>query len=145
MYKNIFLLISLIIIMNTACSWKLGLPSREEAGAPKKPSATSTFSEGQVIEGTASYYGSDHHGRRTASGEIFDMNGLSAAHPAFPFGTLIEVENLNNGQKVQVTINDRGPFEGQRILDLSYGAAKAVHMIKSGLAPVRITILKLPE
>ena len=145
MLKNIFLLISLIIIMNTACSSKLGLPSREEAGAPKTPSTTSTFSEGQVIEGPASYYGSNHHGRRTASGKIFDMNGLSAAHPALPFGTLIEVENLNNGQKVQVTINDRGPFEGQRILDLSYGAAKAVHMIKSGLAPVRITILKLPE
>ena len=145
MQRNLLLIISVVIVLSSACASKQRLPSGEAPDAKKKPAVASAFKEGQVIEGTASYYGKKHHGRQTASGEVFDMNALTAAHRTLPFGTLIEVENLDNGEKVQVTINDRGPYVGKRILDLSYGAAKDIHMVKSGLATVKITILELAE
>lgn len=98
-----------------------------------------------VQTGIASYYGSKYHGRKTANGEVFDMYGVSAAHKDLPFGTRIEVTNLNNNKKLIVRINDRGPFVKGRILDLSYGAAKELDMIESGTAPVRIKVLELGE
>ena len=90
--------------------------------------------------GIASYYGvgDGFHGRRTANGETFNAYGLSAAHRTLRFGSCLLVTNLYNGKKAKVRVNDRGPFSGGRILDLSYGAAKAVGMISSGTAQVRI-------
>ena len=98
-----------------------------------------------VQTGIASYYGSKYHGRKTASGEVFDMYGLTAAHKHLPLGSRIEVTNLNNNKKLVVRINDRGPFVKGRILDLSYGAAQELDMIESGTAPVRIKVLELGE
>ena len=86
----------------------------------------------------ASYYGEPFHGRPTSSGEPFDMNAYTAAHRTLPFGTMVEVTNLANGKKVIVRINDRGPFVGNREIDLSRAAAEALGMIGQGIARVSI-------
>ena len=96
---------------------------------------------GPVQTGIASWYGEDFHGRRTSSREIYDMNDLTAAHNTLPFGTMAVVTNLNNGRSVVVRINDRGPFVKSRIIDLSYAAARAIDMIGTGTAPVRVEVL----
>lgn len=90
--------------------------------------------------GMASYYGvgDGFHGRRTANGETFDAYGMTAAHKTLKFGTCLIVTNTYNGKKAKVRINDRGPYSGGRILDLSYGAAQAIGMVSSGTARVRI-------
>jgi rare lipoprotein A len=89
-------------------------------------------------EGLASWYGGKFHGRRTASGELFDTNEFTAAHRSLPFGTLVLVTNLNNGKSAVVRINDRGPFVAGRIIDLSRAAATAIGITGKGVAPVRI-------
>ncbi|MDP8239633.1 MAG: septal ring lytic transglycosylase RlpA family protein [Candidatus Hatepunaea meridiana] len=101
------------------------------------------YKEGQILTGKASWYGSDFHGKMTANGEIYDMNKVSAAHKHLPFNTIIEVTNLKNGKEIKVRINDRGPYAKGRILDLSKGAAKKLGMMKTGVAEVRIRIIKL--
>jgi rare lipoprotein A len=88
--------------------------------------------------GIASWYGREFDGRPTASGETMDQQRLTAAHPTLPFGTVVEVTNRRNGRKVQVTINDRGPHVGNRIIDLSPVAAAQLGMKRRGLAPVEI-------
>ena len=93
------------------------------------------------LSGEASYYADQFHGRQTASGELFDMRGLTAAHRQLAFGTRIRVTNLENGRAVVVRINDRGPYHGERVLDLSYGAARKLHMVKAGVVPIDIKIL----
>ena len=106
--------------------------------------SSENFYEGQKIQGTSSYYGKKFHGRLTASGEVFNMYGYTAAHKKLPFGTIINVKNLDKQSKnVQVRVNDRGPFVKDRILDISYGAAKKIDMIELGTVNVEITILKL--
>jgi len=89
----------------------------------------------------SSYYGKEFHGRKTASGEIYDMHALTAAHRSLPFGTMVKVTNLDNGKSVVVRINDRGPWVRGRILDLSYAAAQRLEMIGSGTARVRVDVL----
>lgn len=91
--------------------------------------------------GMASWYGKKYHGRPTASGEIFDMYRLTAAHKKLPLGTRVRVTNLKNRKRVVVKINDRGPFVRGRIIDLSYGAAKKIGMIEYGTVKVRIEIV----
>ncbi|MDV2857821.1 septal ring lytic transglycosylase RlpA family protein [Oceanimonas smirnovii] len=93
-------------------------------------------------EGKASYYGGRHHGRKTASGERFNKNDLTAAHKTLPFGTRVKVTNLRNNQVVVVRINDRGPYARGRVIDLSEQAAREVGMIRAGVVPVRLEILK---
>jgi rare lipoprotein A len=88
--------------------------------------------------GLASYYGARFHGRRTASGERYDMHDLTAAHPVLEFGSRVEVTNLKNGRTVRVRINDRGPFRRGRIIDLSYAAAKRIGMLARGVVRVRV-------
>jgi len=94
-------------------------------------------------KGYASWYGREFHGKTTASGEKFDMNELTAAHKTLPFGTILEVRNLENGKAVRVKVNDRGPYRGSRIIDLSYAGAREIAMIKSGEAKVGIKVLKI--
>jgi rare lipoprotein A len=93
------------------------------------------------FRGEASWYGPGFHGRTTASGEVYNQNALTAAHPSLAFGTKVQVTNLNNGRSVVVTINDRGPYAGGRIIDLSAAAANSIDMVSSGVAPVSVTIL----
>ncbi len=97
---------------------------------------------GTTQKGLASWYGGKFHGRPTASGEIYDMNRISAAHKQLPFGTVVEVRNRDNGRKLKVPINDRGPFIKGRIIDLSLGAARELHMFGAGLARVRIRVVR---
>jgi rare lipoprotein A len=96
-----------------------------------------------VQYGLASWYGKEFHGRRTANGEIYDMFQLTAAHRSAPLGIHAIVTNLDTGRSVRVRINDRGPFVANRILDLSYAAARRLGMLETGL--VRVKIQFLPE
>jgi peptidoglycan lytic transglycosylase len=93
--------------------------------------------------GIASWYGGEFHGRRTASGEVFDTHQLTAAHRTLPFGTVVEVHNLDNGRRVRVRINDRGPFVRRRVIDLSYAAAKELGVVGPGTARVELTVVAL--
>ncbi len=92
--------------------------------------------------GIASWYGSRYHGRRTASGEIFDMNSATAAHPTLPFGTRVQVTNLENGRSVVLKINDRGPFVRRRIIDVSRHAAQALGFVQEGTARVGVQLVQ---
>ena len=96
----------------------------------------------ELPEGRASYYGNELAGRPTANGEPFDPEGLTAAHPTLPFGTRLRVTSIRTGQSVIVRINDRGPFTGNRVLDLSYSAARKIGMLRRGTARVRMEVLK---
>jgi rare lipoprotein A len=95
----------------------------------------------RTVSGLASWYGPGFNGNMSASGEIFNQNALTAAHRTLPFGTRVRVTNMDNGTSVVVRINDRGPFSGDRVLDLSMGAARVLGLIQSGVAPVRLDIL----
>ena len=94
--------------------------------------------------GLASWYGHPYHGRPAANGEIYDMEGFTAAHRTLPFGTWVHVVNLTNDKTVDVRITDRGPFVENRIIDLSHAAAVAIALIGPGVARVRLDILSLP-
>ncbi|WP_029519824.1 septal ring lytic transglycosylase RlpA family protein [Persephonella sp. IF05-L8] len=95
-----------------------------------------------TIKGIASYYGKKFHGRKTASGERYNMYKYTAAHKYLPFGTILLVKNLKNGRTVKVRINDRGPFVKGRVLDLSYAAAKKLGMLRAGIVPVIAKVLR---
>jgi rare lipoprotein A len=97
------------------------------------------------LEGIASWYGDDFHGRKTSSGERYNMYKLTAAHKTMPLGSRVRVTRLDNGREVEVKINDRGPFVEGRIIDLSYGAAIRLDMVRDGVAQVKITVLSFPE
>jgi rare lipoprotein A len=97
--------------------------------------------ESLVLEGIASYYADEFDGRPTSSGETYDMHALTAAHRTLPFGTRVLVTNLSNGRSVEVRINDRGPFKGGRIIDLSLEAARRLEMVGPGTARVRLEVL----
>lgn len=102
------------------------------------PSSPKLAPDGGVERGIASWYGPGFHGRQTASGERYDMHALTAAHPTLPFGTEVEVTNLDNGRTVRVRINDRGPFLKNRVIDLSFAAAEAIGMVGAGTARVQL-------
>ncbi len=101
-------------------------------------------SPGYDAVGIASWYGRRYHGRRTASGEIYDMNSATAAHPTLPFGTRVRVTNLDNGRAVVLRINDRGPFVRGRIIDVSRRAAQVLGLIQTGTARVRVQRIQAP-
>lgn len=107
-------------------------------GKRYEPLATA---DGFMQEGLASFYGRDFHGRKTSNGELFDMQGLTAAHKTLPFGVYVRVEHKRTGKEVVVRINDRGPFVGNRIIDLSEGAASRIGVLQEGVAAVRISAL----
>ena len=97
----------------------------------------------QFEQGEGSWYGPGFHGHRTANGEKYNQNALTAAHPTLPFGTVLEVINTENGKTVRVRINDRGPFVGKRIIDLSHKAALSVDMVKKGKARLELRIVSM--
>jgi rare lipoprotein A len=97
--------------------------------------------DGFIQQGVASWYGEQFHQKKTANSEIYNMHAMTAAHKTLPFGTMVEVKNLENNKTVIVRINDRGPFCRDRIIDLSYSAARTIDMIRKGTAAVQITAL----
>lgn len=121
----------------------LGALSTFGCSANRRPQSLPDSSGLKPIEkGTASWYGPRFHGRRTANGERFNMNELTAAHPSLPFGTLLEVRNTRTGKSVMVRVNDRGPFSKNRIIDLSFAAAREIGLVLSGTAPVQLFLAK---
>jgi rare lipoprotein A len=115
-------------------------PAPKVETKPDPPTARKTPAAPAALPqtGQASWYGAAHHGKRTASGAIYNKEALTAAHPSLPFGTRVKVTNLSNGKSVEVEITDRGPFVGGRIIDLSQAAARALGMVESGTATVRL-------
>ncbi|MEA3334000.1 MAG: septal ring lytic transglycosylase RlpA family protein [Pseudomonadota bacterium] len=130
----------------TACTSKA--PVRTEAAPfPISQEATSPqkLEVGFYQQGIASWYGHPFHGCATASGEIYDMHALTAAHKELPLGSKVLVTNMENNRQIEVLINDRGPFIKNRIIDLSLTGARRLEMEKNGTAMVRLDITKLPE
>jgi rare lipoprotein A len=95
-----------------------------------------------LVQGKASFYGSEFNGRKTANGEIYDETALTAAHRTLPFGTVLRVTNLRNGLSVIVRINDRGPFHPDRVLDISKSAAEEIDLIRFGVTEIEAEILE---
>ncbi len=112
-------------------------PARAEDGP-------ATAGPGFRQTGIASWYGHPYHGRRTSSGEVYDMRRMTAAHPSLPLGTRVRVTNLDNGRSVEVRVNVRGPFRRGRIIDLSRAAAERLGG-RRGLLRVRVEVIALPE
>ncbi len=119
----------LLLFVLTGCA--TGRTSRVDGSVPR----------GQALSGQASWYGRPHHGRRTASGEMYDMNKMTAAHRTLPLGSRVLVTNRDNGRTVEVRINDRGPFRKDRVLDLSYAAARSLGAVGDGVIPVTLKIV----
>ena len=148
MTKFVLLILVLISVLLYSCASTgngrnsaQGSQSARDSLRKDRNQATADY----IIYGEASYYAEKFHGKATASGEIFDMNALTAAHKTLPFGTVCRITNLENSRQVIIKINDRGPFIENRILDLSKGAARKLDAIKSGVIDVKIEILSLPE
>jgi rare lipoprotein A len=119
-----------------------GQPVESPTGAENPDSVVGREGQGIEMEGIASWYGDPYHGHWTASGEIYDKNKMTAAHRTLPFNTMVLVHNLENGKDVTVRINDRGPFVKDRIIDLSFAAARGIGIVGAGSAHVRIDILE---
>jgi len=131
--------LGLLLFLVVACGASVRYSSQKDS--VKAPAQS--FKAGRSFSGVASYYGSKFHGKMTASGEAFNMYELTAAHRTLPFGTILKVTNLANGKSVTVTVNDRGPFRKNRVLDLSYAAAKKIGMLQSGTARIQAVIVRL--
>ncbi len=139
---------TMVITFLLACIILSGCAAREAPFAVQGAAPGDAFSDAQAPvaapdqiyreTGIAAWYGREFHGRKTASGEIFDMNLPSAAHRTLPLGTLIRVTNLDNFKSIKLKVIDRGPFVKGRVLDLSYGAAKDLEFAAQGIARVRI-------
>jgi peptidoglycan lytic transglycosylase len=130
-----YLALCVLLGMLSACAHQARGPSPALPTDPISP-------DSDEMEGIASWYGRPHHGRRVASGEIYNMHRLTAAHRTLPFDTIVLVQNKRNGREVTVRINDRGPFVKGRVIDLSYAAAKALDMLVPGTAPVTLKVVR---
>jgi rare lipoprotein A len=119
---------------------RLGLKPYSIAGVRYDPAAAPDYS----VVGTASWYGHPFHGRATANGETYDQEAFTAAHPTLPLGTRVKVTNLENGRAAILTINDRGPFVDDRLIDVSRRAARRLGFKDQGLARVRVEALHSP-
>jgi len=116
-------------------------PSGPPPPSERRPAVPGEYTE----EGVASWYGAPFDGRRTSNGEIYDMRQFTAAHRTLPFGAMVRVTNLANGMQTEVRINDRGPFVANRIIDLSQAAARAIAMVGTGTASVRLEVMSGPD
>jgi rare lipoprotein A len=139
--RTTWIVIPMILVSTAGCA-----PRRPVTPAPVGTTGTATRRILDAREGLASYYGKAFHGKLTASGVPFDMNALVAAHPSYPFGTVVRVTHLRNGRSVELRILDRGPAAGPRakgvIIDVSQGAARALGFVKAGRARVKLEVLR---
>ena len=126
-----------LLVLSILLVCAVGVSFEADAGG-QRPAATARVKSGQQV-GKASWYGPKFHGKKTASGKRFNQHALTAAHRRLPLGTRVKVTNLGNGKSVQVRIDDRGPYQGGRIIDLSRAAAQRLSM--DGVARVRLEVL----
>ena len=126
----------MLLLALSACASRGGPPGEDWGQGDSSEAGPAAHEAREIGRGLASWYGEPHHGRRTASGEVFDMNELTAAHKSLPFGTRVRVENPGTGQAVVVRINDRGPFTPGRVIDLSRAAAERIGIVRAGVARV---------
>jgi rare lipoprotein A len=138
------LLVGALLFLSACATHRVATAPARPAPATPSPAPLAV---GYEERGEASWYGHPYHGRRTASGEVYDMHQMTAAHRTLPFGTRIRVESLVDGSAVEVRINDRGPFKDTdtRILDLSFAAGKLLGVIGPGVIPVRLRVVSLPR
>ena len=140
-FEIIFLVLALILIVGCAHRGAKQPSVRPPTLAPAPTPVVTLVEEGFTEKGIASWYGEPYHGRRTASGEVYDMHRMTAAHKTLPFGSIVKVNRRDTGADVKVRINDRGPFIEGRIIDLSYAAAKKIGLDRDGVAPVKIKVV----
>lgn len=133
--SKIFALVLVSLLLFSGCAKKT---------SAHVPSSVKPARIGETETGIASWYGIPYHGRRSANGEIYDMEKLTAAHRTLPFDTWVKVTNLANKKHVDVRITDRGPFVDGRIIDLSLAAARELDMVQSGIVHVRIKVIPKP-
>jgi len=126
-----------LVVMAASCAGTVDV-TQKPASPPIQAVASAPTITAFRQKGIASWYGKDFHGRRTATGEPFDKDGLSAAHRTLPLGSMIRVTNLENNRSTTVRVNDRGPFIKSRVIDLSYGAARELGFATEGTAQVVI-------
>lgn len=136
--KRVFLAVALLAL--TACGHRSG--SRSTAESPS-PSAATLPPQQMSAHGTAGWVGQEFSGRTTANGEIFDPMLMTAAHRTLPFGTLLDVRNPKTGQSVRVRVNDRGPYVGDRLIDLSYAAAQQIGLADGAGGEIEMTVVKV--
>jgi rare lipoprotein A len=144
--KHILNILFLFVFFHFGCSsspryGNQTYPGQKTKSRPVPVEKSPQLSYKRSWVGLSSWYGEDFHGKKTANGEIFDMHALTAAHKTLPLGTKVRVTNLENNRSVVVRINDRGPYVEGRILDLSYGAAKALGFENMGMAKVHIQVI----
>jgi rare lipoprotein A len=129
-----------IVILSFFAACGKNVPVASRSTVPSSPQTNLPQSE---LQGLATYYAEPYHGQKTANGEIFDSyRELTAAHRTLPFNSVVKVTNQSNGREVDVRINDRGPFVEGRVIDLSWKAAQQIDMVRSGTAPVKLTVIK---
>jgi len=157
MTKRILLVFSCLVFMAGCASKKTHMASTPDASRPAARPGQKPYTvlgkryeplashEGFVQSGVASWYGRDFHGKKTSNGEVYDMNGLTAAHKTLPLGVYVKVQNTENGREAVVRVNDRGPFVKDRVIDLSYAAAKKLGVDRAGTARVRVEALGYRE
>jgi len=131
--------------LNPQLAAQAGLPGPGEVSANERVGRDPEGSSPVVQQGSCSWYGPGFHGRRTANGEVFNTNALTAAHPTLPFGSELEVTNTKSGKTVRVRVNDRGPFIHGRILDLSYAAAASIDIVRTGTANVQVRLVDVDQ
>jgi rare lipoprotein A len=142
--KRLLIMSCCLLLVSSCASKKTGInrPASQKPytvmGQRYEPLASP---EGFVQSGIASWYGPDFHGKNTSNGEVYDMNGMTAAHKTLPLGVYVKVKNTENGREAVLRINDRGPCVKNRVIDLSYAAAKKLGVDRAGTAPVRIEAL----
>ena len=167
MNKKSLILTGLLVITLSACSFGVPISERgsSNAGTIKVPAKTTRSklgnptsyvvfgkryyvmdnAHGYVQRGIASWYGKKFHGRKTSSGQVYNMHAMTAAHKTLPLPSYVRVVNISNGRSIIVKVNDRGPFVGERIIDLSFAAATKLGVTGPGTAEVEISVLSSPK
>jgi len=134
------------LVMGCAVAGLIALSAKSEARSSVSvgPSRQSVIPREKPEVGVASWYGEEFQGNETANGEIYDLNSLTAAHPTLPFGTTVRVTNLKNSKNILLRINDRGPYIGRRLIDVSKAAAKRLGFVGAGTTRVRVEVVSRP-
>jgi rare lipoprotein A len=135
------------LVMGCAVAGLIALSPKSEAklSALHGPPRFYVMPDEENTIGVASWYGQEFQGNTTASGEVYDLGGLTAAHPTLPFGTTIRVTNLENRKDILLRVNDRGPSAKHRLIDVSWRAAKRLGFVRSGTTPVRVEVVAYPK